>query len=315
MGVVSIDVKKDGRQIKQTFTGSYLTQILIAGSNYQKTTTPVVKTSGQIVYSVLVDRKDAQPITILSDYRLPQLGAQYVENGVIIKGVNYMDATPRFIGPRGRFWEWEVAYTLGGEFSNAPTSGSSSSGGEKAATLLNFSTSMELEDYAVAADLDGVWNCNSIGEFFADPLIVKTGILSLNYSRREYQNPLVKIKNYFQTVNNAAIWGFAAGTLKVADISFSAAQTTEETTYDVQYKIQYRPKGWNVEKANSGLYYNNGTSIVRALNNDGSPVDQPILLALDGTKLASGAAVPMRSYRVNNLADFAGLDLPSPFEV
>lgn len=308
MSVVSIELKKDGRQIKQSFTGSWRTTITTVGSTTIRRTTPVVKTSGQVVYVVRADKPDELPITLLADPRLPQLGATYVENGVVFYGVYYSDATPRFIGPRGRHFEWEITYSIGGDFSKSDET-------QEETTLLSFSTSTELEDYASASDLDGLWNCNSLGEFFADPLIFKTRILTMQYQRREYSNPLWKVRDYNQRVNSAALWGFDAGTLKVADLSFSATATTAETTYDVSYKIQYRPRGWSVEKANAGFYYLSGSSVYRALNEDGSPTESPVLLAANGTRLPSGATPPMRSFRVYQLADLAELDLPDPFSI
>lgn len=312
--IVNVELKADGRQIKQTFTGSYNTSIVFAGNYQSRTTTPVVKTSGSLVYCVNCDKPDELPITLLADKRLPQLGTAYVENGIVFNGVFYSDATPRYIGPRGGLFRWEITYTIGGEFSkNQQSTGGGTE--QQPPTLLSFSTSMELEDYASAVDLDGLWNTNSMGEFFADPIIYKTGILGLKYQRREYSNPLWKIRNFFQTINSVEWYGFSAGTVKVADISFSATQTTAETTYDVSYTLQFRPRGWNVVKANSGLYEVVGTSVVRATNADGSPTDGPVLLALNGTRLSPGATVPTLSLRTNQTADLYDLGLPDPFSL
>lgn len=311
MSIVHYDLKTTGRAVKQRFEGQYLTTttVINGGESVYKRTTPVVKTSGQVIYVVEVDNKNDSPITILQDTRLPQLGSNYVENGVVFWNVFYVEATPRFIGAVGSLWQWEITYTLGGDFVNAPQNDNS----DNEITLLNFSASIELEDVAGAVDLNGQWNANSIGDMFLDPLIYKNGILVLNYSRREYDNPLDLIKNYFQKVNNAAWHDFAAGTVKADNISFTATQTTNQTYYDVTYTLKFRPTGWTVDKANSGLYYMSGGVKSRALNDDGSPTDTPILLALDGTKLTSGVPVPVKSFVVHAGADFSALDLPDPF--
>lgn len=314
MAVVSVNLKKDGRQVRQKFEGQWQRIVTTVNNGGDVTTIsenkPVVKTSGQVVYIVDCSRKDEQPIAILQDRRLPQLAANYVENGVVYWGVYYVDAVPRFIGPAGSYWRWEITYTLGGEFANAPQPSPGSGNSE---TILNFSTSTELEEIASAVDLDGKWNANSIGDFFADPIIYRTGILNLNYSRREYSNPLQRIFDYFQTVNASAWHGFAAGTVLCSDISFKATETTAETTYDVDYKLQFRAKGWTVDKANSGFYYMAGGVKTRALNDDGSPTEEPVLLALDGTKLAPGATPIFQAFTVHPSADFDGLGLPDPF--
>lgn len=312
MSVVKVELKKDGRQIKQSFTGQTRTIIRTIGATTERWTEPVVKISGQMTFVVTATRPDELPITLMSAPNLPRVGATYMEGGSVFANVFYVDGQPRFIGPRGKFWEYEVAYTLGGDFVE---SNSSVGDGETEETLLSFSTSMELEDWASAVDLDGQWNCNSIGDFFADPIVFKTGILTFQYQRREYSNPLELTRDYFQAVNSSAWHGFAAGLIKCADISFNATQTNYGTTYDTTYKLQYRPRGWAVDKANMGFYYKSGNTKVRALNDDGSPTDQPILLALDGSKLVAGATVPMKTFRVNVLKDLNDLDLPSPFEL
>lgn len=311
MSVVKVELKKDGRQIKKSFTGQTRTLIRTVNGTTERRAEPVVKISGQIVFIVTATRPDELPLTLMSSPQLPQVGALYMEGGTVFANVFYVDAQPRFIGPRGRYWEYEVAYTLGGDFA---TNDASSEGGAEE-TLLSFSTSVELEDWASAVDLDGKWNCNSIGDFFADPIVFKTGILTLTYQRREDFNPLSLSERFFQAVNSVAWHGFAPGLVKCSDISFSATQSTSGTTYDTTYKLQYRPRGWAVDKANTGFYYMVGGAKARALNDDGSPTDQPVLLALDGSRLPAGAAPPMRAFRVNPLDDLNDLNLPDPYEV
>lgn len=315
MSIISVSLKRDGRQVRQKFEGQWRKTIRTINQGGDvtiiTTNTPVVKTSGQVVFIVDVTDKEEQPIAILQDRRLPQLSANYVENGVVYWGVYYVDAVPRFIGSAGSYWRWEITYTLGGEFSNAPQP----TPGSDAETILTFSTSSELEEVASAVDLNGNWNVNSIGDFYEDPIVYKTGILNLNYSRREYSNPLSTIFDYFQTVNDATWYSFPAGTVLCSDISYRATETTADTTYEVDYKLQYRRAGWNVEKANSGLYYLYNGSKVRALNADGSPTEEPVLLALDGSRLAPGASPVFQTFVVHPSADFYGLGLPNPFSL
>ena len=310
MAVVKVELKKDGRQIKQSYTGQTRTVVRTVGDTTERWTEPVIRISGSLTFIVTSTRPDELPLTLTSAPNLPQIGAYYCEGNTVFRNVFYSDCQARFIGPRGRFWEYEVSYTVSGDYttSNQPES-------ESEETLLSFSTSMELEDYASAVDLDGQWNCNSIGEFFADPIIFKTGIITFQYQRRETFNPLSLSQTYFQAVNSVAWYGFAAGLIKVQDISFSATQTTSGTTYDTTYKLQFRPRGWGVEKVNSGHFYMSSGMRLRALNEDGSPSDQPVLLALDGSLLSSGATVATKTFRVCPTADLSPLNLPSPFEI
>ena len=306
MSVVDAKLKADGRQVKETFTG-----VWFKGK-------PVKKVSGSIIYNVWSDREDELPLTILNDPRLPTLGDRYVENGVVFRNVFFTDATPRFMGPSGTRWRWEVTFSVGGEFSNASTSDEPEEDEETETTLLSFSASIETEDFASAVDLDGELNANSLGEFFADPLIFKSGILNLNFSRQERRNPLSKSIAFFQAHNAAPLWDvFAPGTVKVADVSFSSTTTNLDVAYDVSYKLQYRPRGWFVEKANAGFYCVDAASgaTVRALNADGSPTNDPVLLDLSGARLVPGSAPIFKTFRVTNPMDLNALNLPNPFEI
>lgn len=306
MSVVDVKLKADGRQVKETFTG-----VWFRGK-------PVKKVSGTVTYNVWSNREDELPLTILNDPRLPTLGDRYVENGVVFRNVYFSDATPRYVGPRGSHWLWEAAYTVGGEFANASVSDDPEEEAEAETTLLSFSASIETEDFASAVDLDGALNANSLGEFFADPLIFKSGILNLNFSRQERRNPLSKSIAFFQAHNATPLWDvFAPGTVKVADVSFSSTTTNVDVTYDVSYKLQYRPRGWFVEKANAGFYCVDAASgsTVRALNADGSPTSGPVLLDLSGARLPSGSAPHFKNFRVTNPMDLNALNLPNPFEI
>lgn len=296
-------LKKDGQQIKKIYTGNY--------SNGE----PVVKVSGTITYIAITSRADIAPLTLLNlleEARAPKVGGVYTEGSANIERTFYTDATPRFVGPRGNYWEWEVAYSVGGVYLDAPQAPSTSEAQEK--TLFQFSTSIELEDYATACDLDGLWNVNSLGDFFSDPLIFKYGILNLQYQFREYANPLALSRDFFQAINDASWYGFDRDTVKCSDISFNATSTTSGTYYDTTYKLQYRPRGWKIDKADSGFYYAAGGVVHRALNADGSPTSDPVLLNGQGGLLASGSPV-FRYFRMNPEKNFDALDLPDPFNL
>lgn len=294
---LTCELKAGGRQIKKTFEANGRSKI-----------------SGQMVFVVICDDATVLPLTLLGDSRLPQVGEIYVEGNQKFNDVYYLDATPRFVGRRANGYEWEIVYTLGG-FDQPESTRNNDDNRGKDETLLQFSTSVELEDVATACDLDGKWNCNSNGEFFADPLTFKSGILTMQYQYKEYANPLETVKAYFQCVNGADWYGFPKHSVKVADISFSATQTSSGTTYDTTYKLQYRAKGWDVLKADSGFYYWQNQRLYRAMNADGSPTNEPVLLDGYGGLLASGNSPVFRPYRVYPEANLYGLELPNPFSL
>lgn len=309
--IQSWDYKKDGQQVKKTYTGKVVT-------NYRGETTPVVKISGTVTIVVLTTKANIKPLALLSlledlpeQSRPPRVGDVYTEGNAWTERTFYVDATPRLVGPRGALWEWEVQYAVGGVYVDDPTDPQQ----PQDETLLQFSATVDLEDYATACDLDGRWNVNSAGDFYADPLVFKSGILNLTYQYREYENPLWKSRDFFQAVNLGDWYGFPQGTVKVADISFNSTTTLQRGTYyDVTYKLQYRPRGWAIEKADAGFYFLSFGRYVRALHADGSPTEEPILLNGSGAPLNSGDPV-FRYFRMNVLTNLYALDLPDPFSL
>lgn len=337
MGVKYAELKKDGRKVKQSFTGTWTTYIITSGGTTTQFTSPNVKVSGQVVYCVYCTASIESPLEILRSPLLPHCGDTYVEpyrdgNGVVqirhFPNVYFKNATPQFVGPRGSLWLWEITYDVDGLTNERPQT---EEGDETSETVsLQFSTSMGVEEYASAVDVRGFPNCSTLGEFFADPIMLKYGVLSMTYRRKEFMNPLAKLMTYYKCVNSTPMWGFPAGTILLDDASFSATQYVDQegepcSEYDVTYKFSYKRgyngSGWNVAKANAGMYHKNASNnIVRALNEDGSPTNQPVLLNAAGVRLDSisptSAVNPlMLYYQVYPSADLTALGLPNPFEV
>lgn len=307
MAIIKAGFKAGGTSIKQTYTGAFIRVVTTSGGTTTVSKYPIYNVSGTVVYAVLTDDKNATDFEIMNSVLLPVLGDRYVDQkGNIYNGVFYQDNSARFISAVGSGYMWEVTFNVSGQFSTTPPP-------ESSETILTFSASIELQDEARPVDLDGVYNVNSIGLFFDDPLLIKTGILNLNYQRREYSNPLSTIVNYTNTINSVALWGFPVATLRVAAITSTITMTENDTVYDVSYQIQYNPKTWNTIKANSSFYTYNGSGYSRALNSDGSPTENPVFIALNGAQLPAGTSPIWRSFRVYPLADLADLGLPDPF--
>ncbi len=300
MTVVKVERRADGYNIRAKFSGQYLNG------------EPIRLISGSILFDVYTDTKDEMPLTVLSSPSLPQVGNLYGEEGTPISGVYFNEATPRLIGRSGALYRWEVTYNIGGSTSTR------TSGVEEETTpepdQISFSASIETEDYASAFDLDGLPNQNTLGEWFQDPIIFKSGVLNMTWRYKEYANPLWKSRDFFQAVNNAPLWGFSPGTVKVVDIPFTATRTSE-TEYDVEYKLQYRPQGWNDRKANAGRYFKVGNVFFLATNEDGSPTESPVLLTSTGARLASGAAPHFLTFRTTYPKDLTQLQLADPFTI
>ena len=311
MTIRKVDFKADGRNIRETFTGSYIQTVTRTSRKVIVQAYPVTNLTGTVTFQALSDNKTDTAIEIMQSPLLPQLGNYFVdEKGVVWRSLLYKERAPRYIGVLGNFFLWEVTYTLEG------TNSQNNAEQEDTTVLLNFNASIETFDEAGTVDLDGKYNTNSFGLFFDDPLIYKRGILNLEYSRTEYSTPLSTMLNYLGCINSENLWGFSRGTVRLADMSYTANVTKESTSYDVKYKLQYRPDGWGVTKVNSSYYYRGQDgNIYRALNADGSPNETPILIALDGTPLSSMTMPPSISFRVYDYANLADLDLPNPFNL
>lgn len=317
MGVVKAELREDGREIDFERIGRWLDgeQIFAA--------------SGRLVYDAYCDSELDGPATIATSPVLPRQGSWYCENGLVYVGVRVGKISARFDGPSGRYWRWRVTFPVEGRTSktirleeedaangtyDAETPEEDESEKPEEPIFLTFSASITTEDYSLAVDLDGRPNVNSLGEWFADPIVYKSGVLEMRYRREEYLNPLAKVCAYHNATNSDAWAGFAPGTL-LSEITFSAETRAIRSSYDVDYRLRWRPRGWDDVKANAGLYAKSGGDVARVTNADGSPTDAPVLLAADGTRLATGGEPVWLTFRTTFPQPFAALGLPDPFQI
>ena len=293
--LVKADFKIDGRNVRLTFSGSFVRVVTKSARGVSIQKYPINNVAGSVVVVALSDDKRDTAFDVCYSPRVPQLGSFYIdERGVTHTDIIFKDFSPRFIGPRGNYFEWEITYTLAGTTSGATMETPAQ---DDASTILSFSAQVEQEETAGAVDLDGLFNVNSLGLYYDDPLIFKQGTLAMKFSRREYTNPLALIPAYVNAINSRAMWFCDVGTLRVVDITATINESVQETSYNVDYSLAYRPQGWAVIKPNSSYYIRSGNSLTRALNSDGSPTETPTLIALDGTPLSSGTP-PYRAFRV-----------------
>ena len=265
MTVKKAGLAAGGRQVKGTFNGLYINGL------------GQMSVSGQILYYAWTDSPADSPLLILNSGLVPRIGDNYVEAGQVFRDVIFKGAAPRYIGPDGSLFKWSITYDLEG------TAKQTSSGEEPPPAevddpiLLDFSFSVDKNQYAEIADLDGRINANTLGEYFSDPLTFNEAVVNFEFKRTEYRNPLLLADTYYESYNAAPIWGLRAGTLRVLDISSAANVTTARTSWSTVYRLQYRRRGWLVQKANTSLYYynTNSNTITRITNADGSPVEQP----------------------------------------
>ena len=170
-------------------------------------------------------------------------------------------------------------------------------------------------------DLDGKWNCSTLGEWFAEPLPIKDKIKVWTFQTYSMQNPAYLTYRFDNCVNDAPHWGFPAGSLLCRNIREERLFNTSVGIHywNVNLEIAYNPQGWLFQKANAGFYAYDAESglTLPIYNDDGSPVSKPQLLNANGTRMEdnSYSAQPvMLDFRIYETANFNALNLPDPTE-
>lgn len=304
MSVVRVERQAKSRLSRIEWTGAKLNGV------------PVVKPAGQYVYDVYSDDPADNEWIMFQDSRLPRLGDRFVIDGVPLGGVWVQNVTPSFVGATGNLFLWEFSYELSGDFNGGQTSSSESLDDDAAQTVVDtgFTFSASFVDYASKYDLDGAFNTNSLGEWFADPITLKRGILEFTFNRTERRNPVLLSETYANCVNSTFWHGYEPGTVYCDWITGTQETTAEGVKFNNQYILRWKRDGWRQTRANAGFYYRPapGASVARILNLDGSPRQEAALLNENGTILEAGSEPYILSYRTTGVADLNALGLPDP---
>lgn len=170
-------------------------------------------------------------------------------------------------------------------------------------------------------DLDGKWNCSTLGEWFAEPLPLKDKVKVWTFQTYSWRNPSYLTYLYDNCVNDAPHWGFPEGTLLCRNIREERLFNTSIGIYywNVNLEVAYNPQGWLLKKANAGFYAYDVESdeVLPIYGNDGTLVSKPQLLNENGTVMedSSCSAEPhWLDFRIYETADFSALNLPDPTE-
>ena len=302
MAVVKVERRAGARLLQINGTGT-----IVNGRAVEKPT-------GQLVYDVYSDDKTDNEFVMQSSPLLPWVGNTLVMDGQVIGGVYVTGYTPTYVGPAGNLFKWEFCYTLGGEFSANNQQTTAEKEETQVKELGSFSYSVELSDVASKFDVAGRRNVNTLGEWFADPLLLSRATVKFNYTFETTANPLKITEIYNNSINSEPLWGLPSGTV-LAQISGSARLLATGNTWSVNYVLSYRPDGWFERRANAGNYYVYGNSVVRATNDDGSPKDAPVLLDANGALLAANAEPFFLDFQLYNARDLNDLELPNPFNL
>lgn len=275
----------------------------------------IVKPSGALVYEVLSDDPTDDEFSMGWSPLLPQIGETLVLNGRPLDGVFVTEYTPKFEGPQGNLWRWTFRYTLGGEWAHNEHITNEDEKKDEQKELGSFDYSVEYNDLASKFDVAGRRNVNTLGDWFADPLLLKEATVNFNFTFQTKNNPLSITQKYNDTVNSVPLWGLPAGTVRATNISASCQLLSTGNQWSVNYTLAYRPNGWSERRANAGYYYLSNGSPTVALNADGSPKDAPVLLDANGGLLAADAEPYYITFQTFHAVDLNDLNLPNPFNL
>lgn len=285
----------------------------------------VVTIGGVTTYTALPNATASQTFEVLSDDRydgawavynadnLPKLGATYMENGVLVGGLTCSSVKPTFKGVFGNYFAWEVVCDYGGNRSQGASQPQDNE-------LLNFNYSVELVDYYNPCDYYGHPNTNTFGEFFDEPINNPNGCMTLTYQMKSQYNPLPLARDYFNSVNGTMMWGWAEPyTVKVESITGSCSVKQSTTEWTNTFVLKVMGGGWYLPKANSSHFYLDANGqLQRALNADGSPTDEPVLINKDGT-LYNPKSIYDAPYYIQfepyRMCDLNELYLPDPYSL
>lgn len=299
MAVVKVERQARSRLARIEWTGKKLNGV------------PVVKPAGQYVYDVYSDDPNDNEWVMFQDFRLPQMGERFVIDGIPLGGVWVKDMTPTFIERSGNLYLWEFSYELSGDFNGGQTS-TGDDAEDETVVEDGFSFSATFEDVASKYDLDNKFNVNTLGEWFADPINLKRGVLEFTYTRTERRNPVLLSRQYSNCVNATEWHGFAPGTIYCDWITGSRQTTAEGDKFQNQYVLRWKEAGWTTTRANAGNYAMINGVVQRVLNVDGSPRQEPVLLDATGAVLAANEEPYILTFRTTGAAELNDLGLPDP---
>lgn len=178
-----------------------------------------------------------------------------------------------------------------------------------------FDASYAQQSIAFDVDLDGRRVANVVGEPYNPSPERTLDVVRFTMKRTEARNPLRHMVAYQSFVNATEFWTFPPRTLKML-----ICPSWDGHKWTVTYNVEFNPLGYRPAILERGFRYyetENGATekpkrrLVRALGDNGEPVDEPVLLAADGTKLSDDESPVFTSYRMYEEIDFAIFNLPN----
>jgi hypothetical protein len=178
----------------------------------------------------------------------------------------------------------------------------------------------ELEEVQLK-DLNDAAIVNSSKELYdAIPPRPIRGATEFTITKNEATNPMQRIEDYSNTVNNAIWHGEPIDTVRIGIIKAHKKQEQVNGATIVYWEVTYpffrRKDGWRLKILDRGWSILQSGIRVKYCDEMGREPTQPILLDGSGGKLAEGSPAvfyPSAGYLQLAEADWTALNLPNPF--
>lgn len=176
-----------------------------------------------------------------------------------------------------------------------------------------------LKSEAAYKDFSGVPILNTAGDPFNPPLEIERMCLNLTVHRNEVAPNIQTLVGLSNKVNLATWNGFAAKTVKVLPIELPFQEYDNESGqlyYPMKYNFDIDPNNWKAKVLNQGFRELKSGKIIKIIGDDNEPVDDPVLLKTDGSKVAypaTSSTIVIREFDVFATTDFSVFNMDTLF--
>ncbi len=175
--------------------------------------------------------------------------------------------------------------------------------------------SNQSEDWAIEEDINGDAILNAARDPFDPPVTVQTGRMVIQISKNfPLFDAAAFMRQHLYTTNDLeyeipGVGEFLTGELWVADIS-SKEDFKFSAFWAVQVTLHARDRGWNLKVLNAGFRALDATGrLLTVRGPDGQPVQNPALLAADGTRLGLAGTPNFLEFQVFEASDYDAMGL------
>lgn len=167
----------------------------------------------------------------------------------------------------------------------------------------------------VEKDINGRPIRNAAGQEFIDPIMEEENltVLCVQKNMANLQDVLDLNADYGGRLNEKTFFGGEAKTWKCGPIVTGPIMYENGFSfYSPVIRLFHNPDTWLRRIVNQGFqHYNNVTDkkLVRAVDDNGEPTTEPVLLKADGTKLAAATIGNLLDFETRLVADFNNMGL------